>query len=344
MQLIPHTMFKKSLYIFGIALLIGTQFIYALTEIQTVNFFNGPTVSSIGDTSATFSLSNQVLASLTEEQKARVYFQYDEGGKKICPSIYTVPERCLPKKTPAGKTTVTVIGLTPGLPYTIIYVLDNTIRCSVAPCGDNSYNSLSVEFRTKGEGGPVITNPQVSTNLRYGDRENQVSVLQNLLTKQGYFFTPATGYFGIVTWRAVKNFQKANNLPVTGFVGPLTRAILNVPWMMNSATTVSGNARVMQTLPSSIKTGLSAGVVFDGVITAYSTQCFVDGECSITVDDKKIITTTGWSQQVVGAVRGVESISGIENKIGAKAKVYASKVEGNTYTLYGSSDYYIEVQ
>lgn len=38
---------------------------------------------------------------------------------------------------------------------------------------------------------------------------------------------PIAGYFGECTNKAVKDFQKANNLPNTGFVGPMTREILN---------------------------------------------------------------------------------------------------------------------
>jgi N-acetylmuramoyl-L-alanine amidase len=38
---------------------------------------------------------------------------------------------------------------------------------------------------------------------------------------------PVSGLFGPCTEQAVINFQKANNLPSTGFVGPMTREVLN---------------------------------------------------------------------------------------------------------------------
>ena len=83
---------------------------------------------------------------------------------------------------------------------------------------------------------------------------------------------------------------------------------------------------------------------FSGTIQSVSTSCFSDGECSVTIDGKKVVTTIGWSQAVVGSIKGtVSSIGEIEtNKIGASAKVYAKKTTDG-YTLYGNSAYYIEV-
>ncbi len=68
----------------------------------------------------------------------------------------------------------------------------------------------------------------LSTNLRYGTKDSkgsaQVYQLQAFLKEKGYLNVNATGYFGTMTLRAVKSFQKDNAIPQTGFVGPLTRA------------------------------------------------------------------------------------------------------------------------
>ena len=128
------------------------------------------------------------------------------------------------------------------------------------------------------------------------------------------------------TLQSVRNFQKANNIRMTGFVGPLTRAAL-------LSTDVSSSP-VSQPL---------AGEYFEGTITASSVGCFVDGECSITVDGKKVVTTTGRSQQVVGVVKGIPDFGSIEQKTGSHAKVYAAKTPSG-YTLYGNVNFYIEVQ
>jgi hypothetical protein len=64
-------------------------------------------------------------------------------------------------------------------------------------------------------------------NLGYGMEGDDVKILQSLLAQKGYFSGVVSGYFGWQTEEAVKTFQTANNLPVTGLVGPLTRELLN---------------------------------------------------------------------------------------------------------------------
>jgi hypothetical protein len=82
---------------------------------------------------------------------------------------------------------------------------------------------------------------------------------------------------------------------------------------------------------------------FSGIIESYSTGCYADGECSITIAGKKVITTLGWNQEIVGTVKGIDSLDDLENKVNLRANVYAKKVEGG-YTLYGKKDYYIEIR
>ncbi len=67
-----------------------------------------------------------------------------------------------------------------------------------------------------------------SRNLRYGLRSDpEVRRLQTVLLKGGYYAGPVTGNFYGLTLGAVKRFQRTNYLPATGFVGPLTRGMLN---------------------------------------------------------------------------------------------------------------------
>ncbi len=312
-------MFKKTLYTLTILSLVCSQIVFAFQPKETTLYFNSPTVSAIGSTSAILSLSQAVLSDLTEEEKQGIYFKYRETHQ-VCIMIYPTPEYCLPKKTEVGKTEATLSGLKPNTSYTVTYVRDNTIMCITTPCPQNGFESLSVEFTTKKEG-TVVPSIEITKNLWYGSRGSQVTALQNILIQQGYLKTSATGYFGVLTLQAVKKFQKANNIIPTGFVGPLTRAVLT---KMLFSSSVSAET-------------------FEGTITAYSNQCFVDGECSISVDGKKIITTTGRSQEVLGKVIGIPDFSALEKKIGTHAKVYAKKtVDG--YTLYGSTEYYIEVK
>ena len=58
--------------------------------------------------------------------------------------------------------------------------------------------------------------------LKKGTAGNDVKTLQILLTRRG-FDVPSTGYFGRVTKRKVRAFQRSRGLVVDGIVGPATR-------------------------------------------------------------------------------------------------------------------------
>jgi hypothetical protein len=56
--------------------------------------------------------------------------------------------------------------------------------------------------------------------------EGVIYKLQVFLANEGYLKSEPTGYFGVLTHAAAKAFQKANGLPQTGFVGPMTREVI----------------------------------------------------------------------------------------------------------------------
>ena len=77
--------------------------------------------------------------------------------------------------------------------------------------------------------GKVSSCSVASVDLSFLSRDAQtngaVSVLQTFLNKSGFLQASPTGYFGSMTKAAVVAFQKANDIsPVSGFVGPKTRA------------------------------------------------------------------------------------------------------------------------
>lgn len=321
-------MSKKTLFLAGVLTVLSFQGVFAFQPRETARYFNGPTVTQITDTTARVSLSQAVLAGLTEEEKQGVYFQYYQT-RQVCIMIYPTPEHCLPKKTEVGKTEAVLTNLKPNTSYTIVYKRDNTIRCITTPCPGNEFESLSVEFTTGKLGsGSVGVIPisadavPITTNLSFKSRGAQVMTLQTVLIQHGFMTGEPTGYFGVVTLKAVKDFQKAHGVNPTGYVGPLTRAVLA---NMTSSPDSFGVAEK-----------------FEGKVTAYSVSCFADGECSITVDGKKVVTTIGWSQKIVGKVTGIPDFGSIENNIGAHAKVYAKKTSDG-YTLYGNADYYVDI-
>lgn len=68
----------------------------------------------------------------------------------------------------------------------------------------------------------------ITTNIKRGMRDyytnGSVSMLQAFLHRMGYLSVEPTGYFGVLTFKAVQAFQASHAIPHTGFVGPLTRA------------------------------------------------------------------------------------------------------------------------
>lgn len=79
-------------------------------------------------------------------------------------------------------------------------------------------------------------------NLKYGDGQKNINLtlvkfgpeskiykvieLQNSLISDGYLSGNATGYFGTKTLKAIKSFQKDNNIIATGYVGIKTQGVL----------------------------------------------------------------------------------------------------------------------
>jgi hypothetical protein len=64
--------------------------------------------------------------------------------------------------------------------------------------------------------------------LSVGSQDAQVTALQQLLTKDGFYTGPITGYYGSLTEFAVKKFQSAHGIDAKGYVGPSTRVALNI--------------------------------------------------------------------------------------------------------------------
>ncbi len=63
--------------------------------------------------------------------------------------------------------------------------------------------------------------------LQVGSRGDDVTELQNRLTQEGVYSGPVTGYFGPLTFAAVKAYQNKNGIESIGIVGPKTRTSLN---------------------------------------------------------------------------------------------------------------------
>lgn len=198
----------------------------AATPSTIMRIFTGPVVSDIATTSATVALSGVMSQRVTPEEKARGYFEYTEPNK-VCIAIYPTPKECLPKTTEKGLATTTLSNLKSDTRYSVVYKYDNTIRCITTPCPDNSFVSDAATFTIKASGSTTPSGEKITTYLGFGSRGAGVMLLQNLLVARGFMTVSPTGYFGPITMRAVKAFQKSYSISTTGFVGPLTLKVLN---------------------------------------------------------------------------------------------------------------------
>jgi len=80
-----------------------------------------------------------------------------------------------------------------------------------------------------------------ASQLKMGSRGSDVTYVQSVLKKLGYFYGDTTGYYGPITRNAVEQFQRDFGIEAVGEVGPKTSRMINDVVMM--AHTVHGEAR-----------------------------------------------------------------------------------------------------
>jgi len=166
----------------------------------------------------------------------------------------------------------------------------------------------------------TVTNVKINcinlnSNLKQGMKGNEnVVILQNFLKEKGYLSTNATGFFGPLTLKAVKAFQKTNNISATGFVGPVTRALINKVTCINlepstiitpipeNTTTTPPPSAIIPTEPAVVTTPV---VVEDVILTApnnSSLRVRTDSSLSITSNSISVRGTV-----TAGARSGTEA-------------------------------------
>lgn len=92
----------------------------------------------------------------------------------------------------------------------------------------------------------------IDTNLKYNQNNQEVYELQDFLNDQGFLTVAPTGYFGLLTLKAVKAYQVSQNLPSTGFVGPMTREKINA--VLDQVAQEATQAEVAETGTSTVPT------------------------------------------------------------------------------------------
>ncbi len=108
-------------------------------------------------------------------------------------------------------------------------------------------------------------------------------------------------------------------------------------------TAEENNDRRMATTTTSTPTGQVKTATFVGKLEKIDTGCFADGECFAEVNGKHVTVLMGWSQGAVGSVIGVNGFGDLQQHIGRQVEIYAQDKGDGTYTLYGSSGFYIKL-
>ena len=107
----------------------------------------------------------------------------------------------------------------------------------------------------------------LADDLSFGmSGSSDVLALQGFLASQDYLSATPNGTFGPMTLQAVKDYQASNEIPATGFVGPLTRKSLNdisCGGMQNQVSQSTNTAAIPNgtTTPATDATAVDSGFV-----------------------------------------------------------------------------------
>ena len=98
----------------------------------------------------------------------------------------------------------------------------------------------------------LMSDEAAKYSVSLGDEGTDVSELQRRLVELGYL-QDVTGEFGIYTQKAVKAFQKANNLSVDGTIGQETREMLYSDEAKAKALSYGDTAEILKTYQERLK-------------------------------------------------------------------------------------------
>lgn len=105
-----------------------------------------------------------------------------------------------------------------------------------------------------------LASASIDMNLKYSMRGQEVSELQDFLIDKGFLTTTPSGFFGLLTLKAVKAYQLSEGLPGTGFVGLMTRTVINEDLVKQTLSSTEAEAR---------ETGTSTPVVIAPPVSSY---------------------------------------------------------------------------
>ena len=167
----------------------------------------------------------------------------------------------------------------------------------------------------------------LTSDLMQGSQDSSgqsVTALQTYLAASGYLSAKPTGYFGSLTFAAVKKFQAAQGINATGYVGPLTRAALQ---KLSCTATV-------QSAPTSVSTVVSAPVTTSSPVAPITSGTPVSTSAIIVTSPSSGATLTAgksYTIQWTGKSNGTYNIL-LEDANGIGKGFIASNVyQANSY-------------
>lgn len=146
-----------------------------------------------------------------------------------------------------------------------------------------------------------VSYASIDKNLKYGQRDKEVTELQEFLIDGGFLNGSSSGFFGLLTLKAVKTYQTSVGVSSTGYVGVLTRQKINDQLSLDLAS--STQAEITETgtttnLTTSITSGCLVGYLFNSI---------TGQPCSITTTTPTIITSNDVCKNIEGIQTSVPS-------------------------------------
>ena len=196
----------------------------------------------------------------------------------------------------------------------------------------------------------AVTSSTFTRNLRLNDQGPDVLALQQFLNTHGYPVA-ATGpgsrgeettFFGPATYRALASYQAANDLPATGYFGPMTRALMSAPAASASASSAATTgATTSSSTPNSASSGSSSAATSPVAVvtspgygggggapaTPAAPTCSISAApASIAIGSSTALTWTSSNASSASLNQGIGSVS----PAGTQS---ASPITTTTYTL-----------
>ncbi len=136
----------------------------------------------------------------------------------------------------------------------------------------------------------------LNSDLRQGYRDSvnikNIYNLQAYLKSKGYLNSNPTGFFGPLTLKAVKNFQKDNAIRNTGLVGPLTREFIKKQTCINQNPVTETPLENQNTNTESTTTTNNTNVPTSETVTSNPTTAVVPDEVLISNNTPSIRVRT----------------------------------------------------